>query len=94
MRIVRTLRAEEDLLDIWADIARDNQGAADRVLELLERRTVLLARHPMIGRDRPDIAPGLRYLPSGSYLILYRFKQDAVEIVRYVHGRRDMRDVI
>ena len=30
------------------------------------------------------------YLPSGNYLILYRVIDDRVEIVRYVHGRRDL----
>ncbi len=75
-------------------IARDDPHAADRVLDALERRTMLLARHPEIGRERPDIAPGVHYLVSGNYLILYRIGEDRVEIVRYVHGRRDLNEVI
>jgi toxin ParE1/3/4 len=39
MRIVRTARAEEDLIDIWTDIALDDERAADRVLDVLERKT-------------------------------------------------------
>lgn len=94
MRVIRTLRAEEDLIEVWMHIARDDPHAADRVLDALERRTMLLARHPEIGRERPDIAPGVRYLVSGNYLILYRIGEDRVEIVRYVHGRRDLNEVI
>jgi toxin ParE1/3/4 len=36
VRIVRTDRAEEDLIDIWTYIALDNERAADRVLDVLE----------------------------------------------------------
>ncbi len=94
MRVVRTSRAEEDLIEVWVHIARDDPRAADRILDELERRTMLLARHPEIGRERPDIAPGVRYMAAGSYLILYRLSEDQVEIVRYVHGRRDLKAMI
>jgi len=81
--------AEDDLIDIWVHIGADSPKAADRVLDELERKTVLLGRHPEIGRERSDIAEGLRYLVSGNYLILYRLTSKCVEVVRYVHGRRD-----
>jgi toxin ParE1/3/4 len=87
VRIVRTARAEEDLIYIWQYIALDDELAADRVLVGLERKTSLLARHPNIGRERPDIAEGMRSLVSGSYLILYRILGDEVQVVRYVHMR-------
>jgi toxin ParE1/3/4 len=92
--VIRTLRAEEDLIEVWTHIASDDPRAADRVLDELERKTMLLARYPEIGRERPDIAPGLRYLASGNYLILYRLAPDSVEIVRYVHGSRDLKEMI
>ena len=94
MAVFRTLRAEEDLIEVWMHIAVTDPGAADRVLNALERRTMLLARYPEIGRQRPDIAAGLRYLASGNYLILYRLAPDGVEIVRYVHGSRDLKGAI
>jgi toxin ParE1/3/4 len=94
LRVVRTLRAEDDLIEIWGHIAGDDWRAADRVLDELERRTILLEWHPEIGRERTDIAPGVRYVASGNYLILYRVLEDCVEIVRYVHGRRDLKEMI
>jgi toxin ParE1/3/4 len=39
---------------------------------------------------RPDIAPGLRYLPVRRYLILYREVTGGIELVRVVHGARDV----
>ncbi|MGH6841508.1 MAG: type II toxin-antitoxin system RelE/ParE family toxin [Methylocella sp.] len=91
MRIVRTDRAEEDLIGIWTYIALDNERAADRVLDDLERKTSSLASNPNIGRERFDIAAGVRSVVSGSYLILYRILTDEVEVVRYVHMRRQLR---
>ena len=94
MRVIRTRLAEQDLIEVWRHIARDDLKAADRLLDELERRTKLLSWYPEIGRKRPDIALDLRYIPSGNYLILYRVVEDYVEVVRYVHGRRDLRQVI
>jgi toxin ParE1/3/4 len=47
---------------------------------------MLLASNPLLGRARPEIAPELRYLPIGNYLILYRELEEGIEVVRVVHG--------
>ena len=49
VRIIRTARAKEDLIEIWTYISLDNEQAADRVLDALERKTRLLANNPNIG---------------------------------------------
>jgi toxin ParE1/3/4 len=51
---------------------------------------LLLADHPGLGPARPDIAPDLRYFPVRRYLILYRQITDGIELVRVVHGARDV----
>jgi toxin ParE1/3/4 len=86
----RTGQAEDDLVAIWLHIAADSPAAADRVLDELDHRSQLLAREPRVGPARNDIAPGLRYFPSGRYLILYRLIPNGIEVVRYVHGARDL----
>jgi toxin ParE1/3/4 len=43
--------------------------------------------------SREDIAEGIRHFPVGSYLILYRIVSDGIEVVRYVHSRRRLRDL-
>ena len=86
--IIRTNRADEDLIEIWSYIAIDNISAADRVLDAIEARWDNLARHPYSGVARDDITPGIRHLVSGEYLTLYRLSGSAIEIVRVLHGRR------
>jgi toxin ParE1/3/4 len=43
-----------------------------------------------MGRLRLDIAPELRYFMAGKYLILYRTVPGGVQIVRVIHGARDL----
>ncbi len=90
VQVYFTRAAREDLIAIWTHIAEDNPQAADRVLDRLEEAASRLADTPQIGPARDDIRPGLRYLVSGSYLLLYRIREGGIEIVRAVHGRRDL----
>ncbi len=85
-----TARAEEDLIDIWTYIAVDNPAAADRVLDRIDAVFGRLAANPQLGPARPDLAEGLRCAVSGRYLVLYHPVGHAVEIVRVVHGARDL----
>lgn len=89
-RVFFTRAAREDLIDIWTHIAADDTAAADRVLDRLDEAAAHLAQNPQMGPARDDIRPGLRYLVSGSYLLLYRMVDGDIEIVRAVHGRRDL----
>ena len=50
----------------------------------------ILAENPKLGAARPDIAPEVRYLTVGNYLILYRELSNSVEIVRVLHGARNL----
>ena len=89
-RVFFTRVAREDLIGIWTHIAADDPAAADRVLDCLDEAAAYLAQNPQMGPARDDIRPGLRYMVSGSYLLLYRITDDDTEIVRAVHGRRDL----
>ena len=53
-----------------------------------------LARTPYLGMARNDIAEGVRHFPVGHYLIPYRALDNGVEVVRYVHGKRRLRELI
>lgn len=86
--IVRTDRADEDLIEIWTYVAADNPAAADRLLDAIEARWTQLALHPFSGVAREDIGPGVRHLVAGRYLTLYRLTDDGVEILRVQHGQR------
>ena len=93
-RLSRTALAENDLIEIWTYVARDSPAAADRVLDRLDDRSTLIAQVPGVGARRDDLGPGLRCLTVGSYLVVYRQIGDEVEIVRYLHGRRDVRQLL
>jgi toxin ParE1/3/4 len=86
--IVRTSHAEEDLIAIWQYVARDSEAAADRLLDRIESRWQQVAVYPSSGPLRDDIAPGVRHLIVGEYLTFYRVSEDAIEILRVLHGRR------
>ena len=90
----RTDRAEQDLIEIWLYVAQDNARAADRLLDAIDDACGRLAEHPHMGPARTDLAPELRYLVIGSYLILYREVAAAIEIVRVVHGARHLADLL
>ncbi|MBF0135340.1 MAG: type II toxin-antitoxin system RelE/ParE family toxin [Magnetococcus sp. DMHC-1] len=89
-KLTRTKASENDLLSIWQYVAEDNPEAADRLVMTFESKCILLADNPRLGRSRSDIAPGLRYFPVGDYVIFYRETHDGVQVVRILHGARNM----
>jgi toxin ParE1/3/4 len=78
------------LIAIWLHVARDSEAAADRLLDRIEARWRQLATYPFLGAPRDDIAPGIRHLVVGDYLTLYRVDDDAIEIIRVLHGKRNI----
>jgi len=90
VRVHKTRQAEADLLNIWLHIAEHDLSAADRFFDRVERRCGTLARRPRLGTARPEIAADARSLVEGRYLILYRIVGQIIEIVRVVHGARDL----
>jgi toxin ParE1/3/4 len=94
MIIRRLPQAVRDVDDIWRHIAQDNPAAATRMVERLARGVARLADFPLSGPARPEIGERARSVPIGAYLVLYRIAPDAVEIVRVIHGARDLGGVL
>ena len=88
--VQRTSQAELDRVEIALRIARDNPAAADRLLETVDEKCRLLARMPEMGRQRFDLAQNLRSLPVGDYVIFYRPVPDGIQVIRVLHGARDI----
>lgn len=95
-----TPQAREDLLDIYVTIGLDNPSAAERVYSAIEEKAILLLGYPRLGVRRAEIAPAARMLVEGVYLLLYETHPDSddgpvdeIEIVRVVHGHRDLSHV-
>jgi toxin ParE1/3/4 len=86
-----THAAETDLLELWVTIAEENLNAADNVLDVIQSTTALLVTQPEMGRARPELAEGLRSLPTRTpYLIFYLPDDDGLLIVRVLHHARDI----
>ena len=83
--------AAEYIREAWAFIARDNLDAARRFrLRILEAcRTI--AQNPRIGHSREDLtSKPVLFWPEGKYLIIYNPARTPIEIVRVLHGARDV----
>lgn len=85
--------AEEDLVDIWLFISKDSVEAADKLAGEFEKVFEILAQYPEAGRERSEIAPRLRSFPVKRYILFYRPMPDGVEIVRVVHGSREVESI-
>jgi toxin ParE1/3/4 len=83
-------QADQDLLEIAYYIALDSVDAADRFIERIHNRLELLAESPFMGRQRDELAPSLRSFAVGKYVIFYRPSQDGIEVIRVLHGARDI----
>lgn len=90
-RLVLSPEAAADLREIVDFIAEDNPAAARRFLAQLRAEMDRLAATPGIGHRREDLtgAPVL-FWPVGRYLVIYRDSGQAVEVVRVLHGARDV----
>ncbi|MFN3076965.1 MAG: type II toxin-antitoxin system RelE/ParE family toxin [Alphaproteobacteria bacterium] len=88
--IVRSRLARRDLLEIWEYIAADRSSAADRVLCEIAAKIALLETTPLLGTSRDELSPGLRSLPVSNHIVFYRHGTGVVEIVRVLHGARDV----
>ena len=95
-RIVVRPHAADDIEEIFATIAADQPGAAERFESSVRRECELLAAFPYLGRARAFRSPALRGLRSrpisgfASWLVFYRVEGDVIEVVRVLHGARDL----
>jgi len=88
-RVVFRRAAVADLDAIAAYIAQDNPARALSFIGEIETACTVWAETPLAGRDRSEIAEGLRSFPFGNYVVFYRPRPDGLTVVHVVHGRRD-----
>lgn len=95
-RILRRIRAAKDAEEIANHIASDSLDAALRFLENTEATLKLLAEFPSIGASfQSDISElhGLRSCRVKGFpnhLVFYFEHSNAIEVVRILHGARDI----
>lgn len=93
--------AEEDLLSIYVSIFPDNAAAAERWLEAVRKSARdLIGQHPEAGVRRDygrSALQGLRVIGVPgfeNYLVFYRVTDIEVQVVRILHGARDIPNVL
>ena len=89
-KVTRRPLAEADILEIWDYIADDSLTAADRWVDHLDEQFRVLATQPSMGRARDELAPDVRSFPFGRYVIFYMPLDDGIDVVRVLHGARDV----
>jgi len=89
-RILLTRQAEEDLLEIWSYVADDNPAAANDLLDDIDATCAKLPGAPHSGRLREELAPNIRSMPVGNYVIFNQPEEDGVVVIRVLHGARDL----
>lgn len=87
MKVFFTDAAKADLFSIDLTISRDNPATAERFAGKLRAACEGLGELPE--RFQIDAGTGLRRRPVSGYLIFYAVS-DRVEIVRILHGARDL----
>ncbi|MGJ0396385.1 MAG: type II toxin-antitoxin system RelE/ParE family toxin [Methylocystis sp.] len=95
MKIVWAPEAIDDLAALRAYISQDNPPAAQRLaLHILDTVETVLAENPHIGR--PGRVPGTRefVIDKSPYIIPYRVKDNALQILRVYHGARRWPDTL
>jgi toxin ParE1/3/4 len=82
--------ARNDLIEIWRFVAANDAAAADRLLDRIDEVFAMLSNHAFAGRARPELGPGLRCFPIGSYIVFYRCESEAtIDVVRVLSGFLD-----
>jgi toxin ParE1/3/4 len=85
--------ARRDISAAYRYIAENSLTAADKWLSDLYDRFVLVARNSQMGQSRSDLLPELRAVSHGNYVIFFRTRGGDVQVVRVIHGARDVETV-
>lgn len=82
--------AEADVREI-AVTTISNWGAkqARTYLARLHNTLMALANNPNSGRQREEIAAGIKSFPSGKHVVFYLSVDQGIEVARVLHQRMD-----
>ncbi len=89
-------QAEADVVAIACYIAENNRDAGERFVDAAYATFRFLTTQPELGRPRRFTSSALTGLRSWRvarftrYLIFYRCRDGVVEILRVIHGARDL----
>jgi toxin ParE1/3/4 len=89
-KVVKRPRALADLAEIWAYIGEGSPDHADAFAERINDTFRALADYPKMGRARNELGEHVRSFVVGRYVIFYLPLANGIEVVRVIHGARDI----
>jgi plasmid stabilization system protein ParE len=93
-----SLKALDDLDDIWTYIAADSVDAATRVESAILEACEGIARYPLLGSKRREITPlPIRFWVVTRYpnfMVVYRPETKPLQIIAVLHGKRNIKGLI
>lgn len=92
-RLVYLPEALADLKAITLYIAEDNPDRATSFVNELRDKAAQTIERPGSFPARDDLAPGLRAARYGRYLIFFQDVADEIQIIRVLHGARNLEQV-
>ncbi len=91
MKILWTEPAIEDLRNLHGYIAKDSEVYASSFVQRVILAVEKLTDFPRLGRVVPEAdEEKIRELIYQNYRIIYRIKNELIEILTVIHGRRDL----
>ena len=92
-RFIIAIEASADLDEIGDYFLDRSVEAGERWFQEFNQKCKYLVQYPSIGRSYSDIRSYLRGLPLNGFIVFYRLKDDGIEIMRVINGRRDFDEV-
>ena len=81
--------AVENLADIHEYVSRTSPGYATSIIDRLIKRSEQIGSFPHSGRIVPEFTdPRLREVFEEPYRIVYRVKENQIDVLAVVHGSR------
>jgi toxin ParE1/3/4 len=88
VKIVWTIQAIHDLVQVREYIASDNPGAAAGIARRIIQATEKLTANPEIGRTGRLRGTRELIIPGTPYVVPYRVHGDRIELLRVLPGRQ------
>jgi len=82
------LADRDRIWDYYIDVA--GRHTAEKVLRSIGDVIALIENHPLAGRARDEVRPGLRSFAATPHVVFYRVVDDRPQIVRVLDGRQDI----
>jgi toxin ParE1/3/4 len=92
LRVRLSATAKRDLRQATGYLDREtgNPDRGDELYDDLMHVLLLIGDNPLMGREWAELRKGMRGHPHGDYMIFWRIKKDAVQVIRIMHQKQDI----